>query len=287
MKTRPPFADKVDAMIGFVATKSGGEEGEYLRYLTRWHNNFVRPSQRAGVPASLYTALASCPCQYLSFAILEAAWSCPRGSVQNLECRWVSAAEVGAVTKAAEGEGPSKVHAAELVLADARARLGLGGLKKLQESNALVQVFGRFDIHVARYIMDKQEATQAVVFKNLLGICKSLVLELQKTKEGASFASEGFGEKSLSGLAVEEGAVMGLSKKLVATQASHAKITSKASKQASLPLANINEQGQVTSPIWMLRQKGFDLGSVISFPVGNAAEMRMRTPMKTIIGRLM
>ena len=43
MKTRPPFADKLDAMIGFVATKSGGEEGEYLRYLTRWHNNFMRP----------------------------------------------------------------------------------------------------------------------------------------------------------------------------------------------------------------------------------------------------
>ena len=36
MKTRPPFADKLDAMIGFVATKSGGEEGEYLRYLTWW-----------------------------------------------------------------------------------------------------------------------------------------------------------------------------------------------------------------------------------------------------------
>ena len=27
LKSRPPFADKVDAMIGFVATKSGGAEG--------------------------------------------------------------------------------------------------------------------------------------------------------------------------------------------------------------------------------------------------------------------
>ena len=121
LKTRPPFADKLDAMIGFVATKSGGYGGEYLTYLTRWHNNFVRPSQRAGVPASLYTALASCPCLYLSFAILEAAWSCPKHKVENLECKWVTAGEVGLVAKAAEEEEPSKVRAAELVLADARA----------------------------------------------------------------------------------------------------------------------------------------------------------------------
>ena len=121
LKTRPPFADKLDAMIGFVATKSGGDGGEYLKYLTRWHNNFVQPSQRAGVPSSLYTALASCPCQYLSFAMLEAAWSCPPSSVHNLECRWMTAGEVGLVAKAAAQKEPSKVRAAELILADARA----------------------------------------------------------------------------------------------------------------------------------------------------------------------
>ena len=31
LKTRLPFAEKLDAMIGFIATKSGGEGGEYLR----------------------------------------------------------------------------------------------------------------------------------------------------------------------------------------------------------------------------------------------------------------
>ena len=122
LKTRPPFADKLDAMIGFVATKSGGDGGEYLKYLTRWHNNFVRPSQHAGVPASLYTALASCPCQYLSFAILEVAWSCPLGSVHSLEGRWGTAGEVGLVAKAAEQNGTFQ-SAAELVLADARVPL--------------------------------------------------------------------------------------------------------------------------------------------------------------------
>ena len=86
MKSRPPFADTVDAMIGFVATKSGGPEGAFLRYLTRWHNNFVRPSQRAGVPATLYTALASCPCQYFVLCYfggcLELPWRrCSQSSV--------------------------------------------------------------------------------------------------------------------------------------------------------------------------------------------------------------
>ena len=65
-------------------------------------------------------------------------------------------------------------------MADARARLGVGGLRKLQESNALVQVFGRFDVHAARYVMDKQEAAQTVVFNSLPEICKSLVLDLSK-----------------------------------------------------------------------------------------------------------
>ena len=42
--------------------------------------------------------------------------------------------------------------------------------------------------------------------------------------------------------------------------------------KASLPLAQINTQGQVTSPIWLLRQKGFDFGSVVSYPRADAVE---------------
>ena len=42
--------------------------------------------------------------------------------------------------------------------------------------------------------------------------------------------------------------------------------------KASLPLATINELGQVTSPVWLLRQKGFDFGSVVSYPRADAIE---------------
>ena len=217
MKTRPSFADKLEAMIAFVATKSGGDGGEYLQYLSRWHSNFVKSSQRGGVPGSLYKALASCPCQFLSFAIMEAAWSCPRGSVRNLECQWVTAGDVGLVTRAVEAKKPCKVSAAEMVLSDARARLGASGLEKLLGSNALVQVFGRFDVHVARYVMDKQESTQAVVFKSLLEICNSFVLEIQKADVTASDAWEGFGVKTLKDVAINEGELGKVSKKLQKT----------------------------------------------------------------------
>ena len=270
LKTRPPFSDKVDAMIAFVATKSGGDGGEYLKYLNRWHNNFVRPSQRAGVPAALYTALASCPCQYLAFAILEAAWGCPWKYVTNMECRWVTAGEVASLTKVAGSPESSRLRAAELVLADARARLGEGGCDKLSASNGMVQVFGRFDIHVARYVLDRQEVKQAIVFETLLEICKSFVAEATKVQfEGLDAkAWEGFGVQTLAGEMIDEGANSTASKKLVKTQAAHAKAQASdtSDKKASLPLAQINAQGEVVTPLWQLRQKGFDLGTLITFP---------------------
>ena len=139
------------------------------------------------------------------------------------------------------------MRTAEFVLADARMRFGEAGRLKLLESNALVQVFGKFDIHVARYIMDKQESTQAVVFKNLLEICNSFVLEIQRAKGEASDDWEGFGEKTLSGLEVKEGEPGQVSKKLMKTQALHAKAqmcdASSTDKKASLPLAQIDAQG--------------------------------------------
>ena len=97
--------------------------------------------------------------------------------------------------------------------------MGKGGLKRLQESNALVQVFGRFDVHVARYVMDKQESTQTVVFKSLLEICKSFVLEIQKVPNvTASDAWEGFGKKTLKGVDIDEGELGEVLKKLQITR---------------------------------------------------------------------
>ena len=78
----------------------------------------------------------------------------------------------------------------------------------------------------------------------------------------------------MSGLEVKEGEPGQVSKKLMKTQALHAKAqmcdASSTDQKASLPLAQLDAKGRITSPIWMIRQKG-DLGSVITFPVGSAA----------------
>ena len=64
------------------------------------------------------------------------------------------------------------------------------------------------------------------------------------------------------------------SNKLKQTQEKHARAQASGSQdmKASLPLATINELGQVTSPVWLLRQKGFDFGSVVTYPRADAIE---------------
>ena len=171
-----------------------------------------------------------------------------------------------------------------MVLADARARLGEAGRSQLLESNDLVKVFGRFDVLVARYVLDKQESTQAVVFQSLQDICKAFVAELEKAK-GEGFEPEDwsdFGKKTKSGFEPLEGQQGAASKKLLKAQALHAKAaagsSSSADRKASLPLAKINAEGQVETAIWMIRQKGLDLGSVVTYPTTNAAENAVGDP---------
>ena len=79
-----------------------------------------------------------------------------------------------------------------------------------------------------------------------------------------------------------EGQQGAVSKKLLKTQALHAKAaagsSSSADRKATLPLAKINAEGQVETAIWMSRQKGLDLGSVVTYPTTNAAENAVGDP---------
>ena len=89
---------------------------------------------------------------------------------------------------------------------------------QLFESNAMVQAFGRFDVHVARYTLDKQEPTQAVVFKTLLQICQAFVAELQKAQPAVRQAFVDFGLKTMEGDKVAEVCWAQTSNKLNQTQ---------------------------------------------------------------------
>ena len=163
LRSRPPCAEKIDEMIAFVITKSGGASGQYIKYLSRFHRNGVKASARSGVPASLYEALGSLQYQYLAVALLETAWTCPKEFVNNKECSFVGAAEVNAMAKAEEKTGVlQRLRAAERLLANARAYAGAffqkmmaGGLaqdgwEEGASSNQAVVLFTKLDVWVGR-----------------------------------------------------------------------------------------------------------------------------------------
>ena len=128
-RTRPPCVDKLGSMICFVIARSGGKASQHLNYLAVFHRNSVDASVRGGLPAAMYDSLAAFPHHHLALALLQAAWTCPAHYVKNLECAWVSAAEVSSLGKAIASGNPEGKHAlaaGEMILA-ARVAADSGG----------------------------------------------------------------------------------------------------------------------------------------------------------------
>ena len=44
LRTRPPGADKLDAMVTFLVDRPGGFQGGFMKWLTVFHRNFVKGS---------------------------------------------------------------------------------------------------------------------------------------------------------------------------------------------------------------------------------------------------
>ena len=76
LRTRPPFAESIDAFAAFIVARSGGPQGRFLQYMQSYYRTFVNPSVRASLPAAIYQALADFPHHYLAIALWEAAYSC-------------------------------------------------------------------------------------------------------------------------------------------------------------------------------------------------------------------
>ena len=125
MRSRPPCEDKLDAMITFVAARCGGPRGTFLQSLSVFHRNFVEDSIRGGVPASLYTALADLKHHYLALALLKTAWTCPPGEVRQLQCEWVTGAEVLALGLGKDEQVSLRAKLAEELLSRARMHTDL------------------------------------------------------------------------------------------------------------------------------------------------------------------
>jgi hypothetical protein len=157
LRSRPPFADSVDEMVAFLATRSGGADGKHLQSFLAFHRAFVNPSVRGSVPAAWYSALAAFPVQYVAMAILQAAYSCPLEHVKNGMCCFISSGDVYGLSR----NKPKEVNEAEKALSQARIVSIAAGLQEpLHTDNRVLTVFVKFDIAIARFLLNKQGSSK-------------------------------------------------------------------------------------------------------------------------------
>jgi hypothetical protein len=161
LRSRPPFADRLDDMISFLATRSGGVGGSFLQFLAAFHRQFVNPSVRASVASGLYGALAEFPHHYVALALLETAFTCPIEAVKQGVCSWVSSAEVTALARNSEPAVQDRLRAGEVALAEARLRLPQAGFPEpIVNYNKLVAVLSKLDINMGRFLLGKQMSSK-------------------------------------------------------------------------------------------------------------------------------
>ena len=91
-----------------------------MQKLSVFHRNFVEDSIRGGVPGALYNALADFQHRYLALAILKTAWTCPLANADNLQCTWVTAADVSALRTSKDKDVASRASLAEGLLSESR-----------------------------------------------------------------------------------------------------------------------------------------------------------------------
>ena len=122
LRSRPPWAENVDHLIAFLATRSGGVKGGHLREYEAFHRQFVNPSKREP-PGAVYGAAADFPRQYTALALLKTAYTCPPDKLKNRQCAWVSESELRNLAKSSDPDTVERLRLAEAILSDARAKL--------------------------------------------------------------------------------------------------------------------------------------------------------------------
>ena len=247
LRSRPPFAESVDDMIAFLATRSGGVEGMYLKYLAAFHRQFVNPSVRACVPGSLYGALAAFGHHFLAYAFLETAFTCPIDSVKQGQCCWVSAGEVNGIARGAKPEVLALLTSAENVLSSARTLLPATGVKDaIHESNILMGVYVKLDINMARLVLSKQ-STSKKTFRSALEVAHDFVADFRAVLPEANLRD------------FED-----LWPKIAGDGAETCQADGAERKSGAMELYDVNSSGQVVHPLALLRQKGFEVGSAVA-----------------------
>ena len=278
LKTRPPCAKKVDALVTFLIGKSGGTAGQHLKYLSVFHRNHVLASERFGCAMALYEALATFPHQFLAMALLQANWVCPSRYVHNGECNFVGAGDVAGLRSAFDLDASNRdhdvsaviqhkrVHAAGKLLTDARTCvLGHLGNDASAWSNEVVKCFARLDTQVARYLLNKETKPG----QHLLEFAHSFGKELSQADK--TLPENAFEHVlDVKETTREQEAT---SNPASAKAKSKAKAKVKASAAPSLHLYEVDNQGAIVSGIGKLRARGFDVEHTVSLsiPLGDLA----------------
>jgi hypothetical protein len=238
-RSLPSFADSLDSMIAFVASQSGGLDGSFLKYFLAFHRLFVKPTVRSSVPSGLYAALSTFPYHYLAWAMLEAAYTCPKEHIKaGGLCSFVSAADVTGVLK-----GPSAaLQEAENYLRDVRALLPAAGVPGfLWEDNLLLQPVAKMEISFARFLLKK--ATR------------------ENFKSGTEIAMAFIGH--LKQECPHVNASVFENRWLLQAVCAPVPLEKRVSAQ-SIVLAEIDQSGKVVSPLARLRLQGMNIGTVVA-----------------------
>ena len=239
-RSLPSFADSLDSMIAFVAAQSGGLNGSFLKYFLAFHRLFVKPTVRSSVPSGLYAALSTFPHHYLAWAILEAAFTCPKEHVKSGGlCSFVSAGDVSGVLK---GELAAALEA-EKYLRDVRELLPLAGMVgKLWADNQLINPVAKMEINLARFLLKKSTKDN---YKDVKEIARDFIGQLKKEcphVQTSVFENHWVLQAACDALVAPD--------KRVSAQ--------------SIVLAEINVGGKVVSSLSRLRELGMNLETVVA-----------------------
>ena len=239
-RSLPSFVDSLDSMIAFVASHSGGLQGCFLKYFLAFHRLFVKPTVRSSVPSGLYAALSTCPHHYLAWAMLAAAYTCPKEHIKpGGLCTFVSAGDVAGLLKA----DTVAVYEAEMYLREVREFLPRAGFSgDLWSDNQLINPVAKMEINLARLLLKKPTKDN---YKEVKEIACDFIRQM---KQDCPHIDISVWERSWS---------------LQAVVVAPVPVDKRVSAQ-SIVLSEISVGGQVVSTLGRLRLQGMNLGTVVA-----------------------
>jgi hypothetical protein len=176
LRTRPPFADDLDQLLVFLATLSGGVDGQYLQELVYFHGSCVTHSLRT-MPGNVFAALADIKNIRVAYAILKAAYTCPERFLEGKKCGWIKAGDIAGFAKSKDDSVKCRLKTGEAFLVEVRGLLsaamainlapaaeqpagsGHPSTGELRESS---RILDQADLQVGRYVMNKHDGPKAI-----------------------------------------------------------------------------------------------------------------------------